>query len=369
MVTQVLKIDLADRSYPIVVGEDLLKAAKEYLIPNLTSNKIVIITDDNVAKLYLSQLTDKLKEFGIHAEQIILPAGEKTKSFTKVEEIVEKILLLKPDRKITLIALGGGVVGDITGFTASILLRGVNFIQMPTTLLAQVDSSVGGKTGVNSKYGKNLIGSFYQPKLVLADSSFLATLSKREFLSGYAEVIKYGLIMDADFFTYLDKNLPKILNKDSEVLKYIVFKCCEMKAQIVAKDEKEQGLRALLNFGHTFGHALESITGYSDVLLHGEGVGIGMLLAARLSAKVGLCGSEIAEKIEKHLNLAGLPTNIKSLGLNKTNIGKIIEIMQQDKKVSNGKMIFILLEDVGKSIIVDNITVDSVVELLENSFI
>lgn len=335
-----LTVDLADRSYDILIGKNLFAEAAKHLL----QKKTYIITDSNVAKLHLTPLKLALQDFGIEAEAKILPAGEGTKSFKHLAEVCDWLLSKKPERKTTIIALGGGVIGDLAGFAASIVLRGINFIQIPTTLLAQVDSSVGGKTAVNSKYGKNLVGAFYQPKLVLADINVLKTLPRREFLSGYAEVVKYGLINNQEFFDWLDNN---DISKEENLAKAI-YESCRAKAEIVSADEREGGVRALLNLGHTFGHAFEAETGFSDKLLHGEAVALGMVCAFKFSEKLGLCSD--SQKVIQHFEKVGLPTNPRKF-IKKWNVEKLIEHMRSDKKVADGKMVFILTKGIGKSFI------------------
>ncbi len=349
---KILTVDLADRSYDIIIGAGLIQNAGEYIKSLLPLKKIIIITDENVASIHLKNLEKSLP--GIDYKTIILKPGEQTKSFASLENLLDQIFEYKPERKITLIALGGGVIGDLTGFAASILLRGVNFIQIPTTILAQVDSSVGGKTGINNKFGKNLVGSFYQPKLVLADIDAIKTLPMREFLAGYAEIVKYALINDAAFFDWLEENLPAIKDKNPEQIAYMIEKSCTAKSEIVAQDERESGVRALLNLGHSFGHALEKIMGYSGELLHGEAVAIGMVMAFKLSVTMGFCAEIEITKIESHLKNAGLPTS--PLDIKKSwNAAEILDIMKQDKKVSDGKMTLILARKIGDSFIEKNV--------------
>ena len=350
-----VRVELGDRSYDILVGENLLENAADYIKPVLNSNNVFIITDENVeATPHVETLKRSLDKEGIKSETITLKAGEATKGFDGLEGLIDKLLEHKPDRRTCLIALGGGVVGDITGFAASILLRGVDFIQIPTTLLSMVDSSVGGKTGINTKQGKNLVGSFHQPKLVIADISLLSTLPEREKLSGYAEVVKYGLIDDAEFFAELEKG-----NADD----LMVVKSCVSKARIVAEDEKESGKRALLNLGHTFGHAFEAEMGYDGRLLHGEAVAVGMVLAFKFSAKLGLCDEKDAKKVEEHLKKVGLPTDPKDIDGNFVS-EKLLDHMRQDKKVRDGKLVFILAKGIGKSFIKEDVNADDVLSFL-----
>jgi 3-dehydroquinate synthase len=340
-----MKVELNRSSYDIIIGNGLLKNSGKLIEKVVPKNsKTFIITDSNVAKLYLKTLEKSLADSGFEVSSVVIPAGEKSKNFSQVEKIIGDVFKNRPERKSTLIALGGGVVGDIAGFTASILLRGVNFIQIPTSLLAMVDSSVGGKTGINLKYGKNLVGSFYQPKLVIADTDLLKTLPKREFLAGYAEVVKYGVISDKKFFEFLEKE------KDFSKIKEMVEISCAAKAKIVAEDEKENGVRALLNLGHTFGHALETVFEYDGTLLHGEAVAIGMVLALQFSEYLKICPKGRAERLEKLLIAKGLKTRISELK-KKISPEQLIKLMYQDKKVSTNKLVFILASDIGKSLI------------------
>jgi len=343
-----LTVNLAP-SYDIIIGQNLLKQANKYINPVIPQDRVIIITDENVAPLYLNTLTSSLGN--IQHNFIILPAGEQTKQFIHFEKLLDDILALKPDRKTTLIALGGGVIGDITGFAASVILRGIPFIQIPTTLLSQVDSSVGGKTGINSKYGKNLIGSFYQPLLVLTDTTVLNTLDGRQLKAGYAEVIKYGLIKDMPFFNWLDENVDKIMAREAEALSQAIYRSCEIKAEIVAEDEKEAGVRALLNLGHTFGHALELETGYGDKLLHGEAVAIGTIMAGKFSHDKGLLSQAELDRIYNHFTKAGLPVKL-SYELDKN---KLVSHMKQDKKSIAEKIKLVLLNGIGSSYIENNV--------------
>lgn len=362
---ETLKVDLGERSYDILIGNGLLANAGEHLLKVLPAKKVFIVTDDNVAKHYLKPLQETLDKAGITTASYVIPHGEKSKSFGQLETLLDKIFETKPDRNTTLIALGGGVVGDLTGFAASIVLRGINFVQIPTTLLAQVDSSVGGKTGINNKFGKNLVGSFYQPKLVIADIETLQTLPKREFLSGYAEVVKYGLINQPSFFHGADRERTAILERNNKILKYIVRISCESKSTIVSDDEREGGVRALLNLGHTFGHALEKATGYSDKLLHGEAVAIGMVFAFMLSKKIvkNFPAGDV-EKVITHLKKIGLRTS--PLEVQETwDKSELLEAMKQDKKAYNGKLTFILARGIGQSFIENNVPENIVMETID----
>jgi len=288
---------------------------------------------------------------GIGAEAIVLPAGEATKSMAWLTRTVERLLELKVERDDLIIALGGGVIGDLAGFAAAVLRRGIGFVQVPTTLLAQVDSSVGGKTGVNAPQGKNLIGAFHQPRLVLADIAVLETLPERDFLAGYGEVVKYGCLGDAMFFGWLEKMGPALLAGDTEARIHAVRRSCEMKAEIVARDEHERGDRALLNLGHTFGHALEAATGYSDRLLHGEGVAVGMALAFEVSARMGVCAQEDPSRLRAHLAAMGMKKDLADIPGELPGVEGLIALMGQDKKVRQGKLTFILARGIGEAFV------------------
>lgn len=351
---QTLTVSLGERSYEIVVGERILGKAGKYILPLIKTKKVLIVCDESVAKLYLHRLTNALEEAQIRSRSLLIKPGEGSKSMASFAELMEALLGEKPDRKTTLIALGGGVIGDLTGFAASVLLRGVEFIQIPTTLLSQVDSSVGGKTGINSRFGKNLIGSFHQPRLVLADVATLATLPKRELLSGYAEVVKYGLINDMAFFEWLESHGAGLLGGDTALLTEAILRSCAAKAAIVGADEKEGGVRALLNLGHTFGHALEAETGYGEALLHGEAVAIGMALALRLSVAMGICAQGELDRVIAHYEAAGLmhsPLQVRA----DWDVDALMEHFTRDKKVDDGKLTFILLRGIGKAFITQEV--------------
>ncbi|MBS4046102.1 MAG: 3-dehydroquinate synthase [Alphaproteobacteria bacterium] len=346
-----VRVDLGQRAYDIKVGGGLLEAAGEHIAPLLRRPFAVIVTDQNLAATHLDTLKRALALKNIGCEAIILPPGEKQKSYAGFEHLCEALLALKIERRDHLIALGGGVIGDLVGFAASVLRRGMDFIQVPTSLLAQVDSSVGGKTAINSRQGKNLIGAFHQPKLVLADVALLDTLSPRELRAGYAEVVKYGLLGDADFYAWLEQNGAKLLAGDIALRTEAVARCCAHKARIVAADEREEGERALLNLGHTFGHALEAETGYSQRLLHGEGVAVGMALAFHLSGRLGLCDKDLAPRVENHLAESGLPARLADVdGAKQFKPAVLLEHMKQDKKVRDGKLVFILAEAIGRAV-------------------
>ena len=346
-----LTVGLGARAYDIVIGEDLIAAAGPRIRAMLTLPRAVIVTDQTVAERHLTPLRASFESAGIAHEAIVLPPGEKTKDFAHLEDLAERILALGIERSTTLIALGGGVIGDITGFAAAVLLRGIPFIQIPTTLLAQVDSSVGGKTGINTRHGKNLIGAFHQPRLVLADIGALDTLPRRELLAGYAEIVKYGLIDNPDFFAWLEANGPGLIAGDRTLRRHAVRVSCAAKAAIVAADETEKNVRALLNLGHTFGHALEAETGYGEALLHGEAVAIGMVMAFDFSVRLGLCPPADAAKLRRHIAGIGLPADIAGLRRNDWSAERLMAHMGKDKKVSGGKMTFILARGIGKSFI------------------
>ncbi len=362
---ETVRVALGDRGYDIVVGPDLLTHAAEFVAPVLNGRNAVIVSDDNVALLHGGALQTGLARGGIDAPLLEIPPGEGTKCFAELEKLVERLLALPIERSTVLIALGGGMVGDLTGFAAAIALRGIDFIQVPTTLLAQVDSSVGGKTGINAGNGKNLVGAFHQPLLVLADLSALATLPRRERLAGYAEVVKYGLIGDIGFFEWLEANGRAVVDGDIAALRHAVAVSCRAKARIVADDEKERGSRALLNFGHTFGHALEAEYGYDGRLLHGEGVAIGMVLATALSAAMGepITAADEA-RVASHLAELGLPASLAVLPDRNWDVERIIDHMGRDKKVSAGTIVFILLHALGDAYQARNVPVETLRALL-----
>ncbi|MEZ0260638.1 MAG: 3-dehydroquinate synthase [Alphaproteobacteria bacterium] len=357
-------VDTGRESYDITIGEGLLADAGTRLQKVLPAGaKICVVTDDNVAKLYLMPLMKALEAAGFHAmPPVILHPGEETKNFERLQYIIEKCLSYKLDRKSAIIALGGGVVGDIAGFAASILLRGVPFVQVPTTLLAQVDSSVGGKTAINTSHGKNLVGSFYQPRAVLIDTSTLKTLPAREVKAGYAEIVKYALIDDPALFTWLEQNGDRMMAGEGAALIHAVKASCAAKARIVAADEKEtKDIRALLNLGHTFGHALEAIYNYDGRLLHGEAVGIGIKMAYGFSAALGLCAHVDSDKVVQHLKARGLmvapPSSVKA--------GDMLERMKADKKASGGRMTLVLARGIGQSFVAKDVAEEKLKSFLE----
>lgn len=362
-------VPLDDRAYDILIGPGLVQNAATHIGPLLKRQKVAIVTDETVAGLHLATLEKSFADTGISTTSLALPAGESTKGWPQFTRTVEWLLENKVERNDIVIALGGGVIGDLVGFAAAVLRRGVRFVQMPTSLLAQVDSSVGGKTGINAPQGKNLIGAFHQPILVLADTDVLKTLSRRDFLAGYGEVVKYGLLGDADFFDWLEANGPKLADGDDEARIYAVKRSCEMKAEIVVRDETEQGDRALLNLGHTFCHALEAATGYSDRLLHGEGVAIGCALAFDLSAKMGLVTQEAPSRVRAHLQAMGMKTNLRDIPGDLPNADALLDLMSQDKKVINGQLRFILARDIGRSFVTSEVEPHDVLDVLENGLL
>ena len=341
---QTLKVALGERSYPIHIGAGLLTRA-ELIADRLPKKKVAIITNATVGPLYLAPLARALEARGVEVVPITLPDGEQHKNWETLNRIFDALLERRCERGTTLIALGGGVVGDLAGFAAAAFLRGVPYIQVPTTLLAQVDSAVGGKTAINHPLGKNMIGAFYQPRAVIADTDTLATLAPREHAAGLAEVIKYGLIRDPALFEWLEKNMARLVKREAEPLAHAIERSCAIKAEIVAQDEREDGVRALLNFGHTFGHAIEAGTGYGT-WLHGEAVGAGMALAARLSQRLGLIGPEVVHRVDAILKTAGLPARAPDLGL-----ARYLELMGHDKKVEGGRIRFVLLKRVGEAFV------------------
>ena len=358
-------VALGERAYDILIGRDLLDTAGARLAAMFPGRRYGIVTDDSVAKAQLPRLVASLDAAGLGHAEIVLPHGEATKSMARLGEVVDGILAARLERGDLIIALGGGVIGDLAGFAASIARRGMDFVQVPTSLLAQVDSSVGGKTGINSPHGKNLIGAFHQPKLVLADLGALETLPPREFAAGYAEVVKYGLIDDEGFYHWLEANRAAIFAGDVALRAEMVARCCAAKARFVLADEKETGVRALLNLGHTFGHALEKATGYSDRLLHGEGVAIGMVLAHGFSARLGLAPGQDTGRIAAHLKSAGLPTRLADIPGPLASTEELMTAIAQDKKVVRGALTFILTRGIGQAFIEKNVDPAAVAAYLD----
>jgi 3-dehydroquinate synthase len=344
---ETLRVELADRGYDILVGPGLIAAAGAHILPLMRRKQAVVVTDETVAATHLEPLVAGLDAAGITHHPIVLPPGEGTKDLAHFGRLVDDVLACTIERGTMLVALGGGVVGDICGFAAATLLRGIDFVQIPTTLLAQVDSSVGGKTAINTAAGKNLLGAFYQPRLVLADSGALATLPRRELLAGYAETVKYGLIADAGFFDWLEAESGKVCDLEPAALNRAVITSCRMKAEIVAADERETGdARALLNFGHTFGHALEAETGFGDALLHGEAVALGMVLAFDFAVRLGICSGQDATRVRRHVAAMDLPTELGAIGL-ASKADALLAHMGKDKKVRDGKITLILPRRIG----------------------
>jgi 3-dehydroquinate synthase len=361
---QRLRVELGDRGYDILMGPQLIEGAGREMLPLMRRRHAVIVSDETVAGHYLAALRDSLSEAGVVHHAVLLPPGEETKDLAHFGKLAEDILTIGIERGSMLVALGGGVVGDLTGFAAATLLRGIDFVQIPTTLLAQVDSSVGGKTGINTRAGKNLIGAFYQPRLVLADASVLGSLPRRELLAGYAEIVKYGLIRDADFFAWLEAAGHQVCALAPEALRRAVMTSCAMKAEIVAGDEREEGDRALLNFGHTFGHALETETGFGSRLLHGEAVALGMVLATDFAAKLGLVGAEDALRVRRHLAGCGLPTRLAEIGLTGVPADRLLGHMSKDKKVRDGRITLILPRRLGEAFVMKDAPLEALRDFL-----
>lgn len=366
-----ITVRVKDHSYNIHVGNGLLDQAGEIIAPQLSRPRTIIITDENVARHQLPRLEKSLERAKIAFDTIILPAGEATKSFNHLEKLLDRLLAFGLERQDTLIAFGGGVIGDLAGFAASIYQRGIGFIQIPTTLLAQVDSAVGGKCAINSPRGKNLIGSFHQPCLVLSDVSCLTSLPERQLRAGYAEVVKYGLIGDRGFFDWLGQNAGKIISGDPAIRTKAIITCCQAKADIVARDEKEKGPRALLNLGHTFGHALEAECGFSDLLLHGEAVATGMVMAFDLSVRMGLCPEQEAVAVRQHLENIGLPTgipaDIQALPPGGITAEKLFEHTLHDKKISDGKVTYVLATAIGGAFLTNDVRAEDIKQVFQSA--
>ncbi|EJF87139.1 3-dehydroquinate synthase [Bartonella rattimassiliensis] len=370
MKVKTVTVKLNTHCYDIIIGPNLIAQAAlqinhSFKQKDFHQTRLAIVTDTNVASLHLDSLQAELTKNKIHTVPIIVEAGEQSKSFSTLQVVIDKILATHLERGDCVIAFGGGVIGDLAGFAASMIRRGMNFIQMPTTLLAQIDSSVGGKTGINSRYGKNLIGAFYQPQCVIADTCVLDTLPLREFRAGYAEMVKYGLINQPDFFEWLEKNGQEIFSNGPLRTEAIV-RSCQFKAAIIAHDEYETGERALLNLGHTFGHMLETATAYdSKRLIHGEAVAIGIVLAHQFSAQLNLIDSTLINRIEVHLKAIGLPTRLKDIPGGLPNAEALMTLIAQDKKVSQNNLTFILTRGLGQSFIAKNVPSDAVLSFLE----
>ncbi|ABK44819.1 3-dehydroquinate synthase [Magnetococcus marinus MC-1] len=358
-VRETLSLDLGDRSYEIVIGENVLASLGARLKPMLKGRQIGLVTNETVAPLYAETVIRSLEEAGFQVTLVILPDGERYKNWETLNLIFDALIGAKFERQGAIVALGGGVVGDMAGYAAASLLRGVPYVQVPTTLLAQVDSSVGGKTGINHPLGKNLIGAFYQPKLVLMDLATLHTLPKRELLAGLAEVIKYGIIWDEALFQQLEEQLEPLLALDYGVLAKVVHRCCVIKAEVVAKDERETGVRALLNLGHTFGHAIENLAGYGENL-HGEAVGMGMMMAAHMAYLRGMVDAALVARVRALIVRAGLP----EFPAQRQPLAAYLDAMGRDKKVVAGKMRFVLPTGMGAAVVVDDVTDASLAQVL-----
>jgi 3-dehydroquinate synthase len=363
----VVEVALGARSYQVRIGAGLIDDAAAQVADLLHRPRVAILTDETVAALHLPRLTAAFRAAGIEVAALALPPGEGTKDWANLSRAVEWMLEARVERRDMVVALGGGVIGDLAGFAAAILRRGVRFVQIPTSLLAQVDSSVGGKTGINTAQGKNLVGAFHQPSRVLADIGVLDTLSRREVLAGYGEVVKYGLLGDAGFYDWLEVQGPALREGDAAARRHAVRRSVEMKAGIVSRDETEEGERALLNLGHTFCHALEKATGYSDRLLHGEGVAIGCLLALQLSARLGLCSQEDPGRLAAHLRAMGMKTDLADIPGDLPGPEGLLALMAQDKKVVDGRLRFILVRGIGQAFVADDVPGDAVRLLLDEA--
>jgi 3-dehydroquinate synthase len=353
-------VGLGARAYDVVIGPGLLAEAGRRIAPLARRQRLAVVSDETVWGLHGAALTTSLEAAGLAAHPVIVPPGEQTKSFEGLADVIDRLLALQLDRGDIIIAFGGGVVGDLTGFAAAIYKRGIDFVQIPTTLLAQVDSSVGGKTAIDTPRGKNLVGAFHQPRLVLADLDLLSTLPDREMRAGYAEVVKYGLLGDFGFFEWLETHSAAVLAREPAALARAVTRSVEMKAEIVAEDETEQGRRALLNLGHTFGHALEAETGYGAALLHGEAVAAGQALAFRFSAAQGLCAGQDAARAAAAVAAAGLPTRLDEIPGHPFNAARLVRHMAQDKKAEAGRLTFILARALGDAFVTKDVDAEAV---------
>ncbi|WP_414858361.1 3-dehydroquinate synthase [Phaeobacter inhibens] len=367
MLERSVHVALGERAYDVVIGPDLLADAGARLAPMLRRPKVAVLTDETVAAHHLEGLRAGLASAGIEMDALALPPGESTKAWPQFSRAVEWLLEQKVERGDIVIAFGGGVIGDLAGFAAAVLRRGVRFVQIPTSLLAQVDSSVGGKTGINAPQGKNLIGAFHQPSLVLADTALLGTLTPRDFLAGYGEVVKYGLLGDAEFFEWLEAQGLALAAGDMAARVEAVTRSVQMKADIVVRDETEQGDRALLNLGHTFCHALEAATGYGDRLLHGEGVAIGCALAFELSARLGLCSQEDPSRVRAHLKAMGMKTDLADIPGELPDAEALLALMGQDKKVVDGQLRFILARGIGQAFVTGDVPQAAVLDVLRDA--
>ncbi|MBT6307591.1 MAG: 3-dehydroquinate synthase [Rhodospirillaceae bacterium] len=365
---EIIPVNLGDRSYEICVGSGILETIGVSLLKTFGVRKIFIVTDHEVATHWLGLVVASIKKVGLKYEVASIPSGESSKSFNQLEGLLNQFFEARIARDGLIVALGGGVVGDLAGFAAAVALRGVDFVQVPTTLLAQVDSSVGGKTAINTAQGKNLVGSFYQPRLVLIDTDVLDTLPQRQILSGYAEIVKYGLIKNRQFFEWLEVNGKKILSGDTEARRTAIVESCKTKAAIVGDDEKETGERAILNFGHTFGHAFEAEAKFNGDLLHGEAVALGMMAALKLSKITGICNGQEVDRVNFHLQSVGLPVNLRSLDkFSGWNVDALVKHIGHDKKVLDGKIRYILLKEIGNSFITSEVDPNNVSAVISQS--
>jgi 3-dehydroquinate synthase len=365
---EIITVNLGERSYEICVGSRILETIGETLLKRFGVRKIFIVTDNEVATHWLGLVVASIKKVGLKYEVASIPSGESSKSFYQLEGLLDQFFEARIARDGLIVALGGGVVGDLAGFAAAVALRGVDFVQVPTTLLAQVDSSVGGKTAINTAQGKNLVGSFYQPRLVLIDTDVLDTLPERQILSGYAEIVKYGLIKNRQFFEWLEVNGKKILLGDPDARRTAVVESCKTKAAIVGHDEKETGERAILNFGHTFGHAFEAEAKFNGDLLHGEAVALGMMAALNLSKITGTCNGQEVDRVSSHLKSVGLPVNLSfSDKFSRWNVDTLVKHIGHDKKVLDGKIRFILLKEIGNSYITSEVDPNNVSAVISQS--
>lgn len=365
--TRAVHVELGDRSYRILIGSGLLARTGELTRSVTRGSKVAVITDDTVGRLYLEQVLASIDDAGIHHEHLVLSPGESAKTWSTAGQIADWLLSRHIERQDTVLALGGGVIGDLAGFAAAIVRRGVDCIQLPTTLLAQVDSSVGGKTGINTPRGKNLIGSFHQPSLVVCDIGALASLDRRDLLAGYGEVLKYSLLGDDEFFHYLDNNQARITPDDHRFMSYIIEQSCRMKAELVSIDERETGDRAKLNLGHTFGHALEALTGYSDRILHGEAVAIGCMIAFEVSCRMGLCSEGDMLRVRRHLTSMGMKSRLSQIPGELPGADRILKAMQQDKKVRMGQLHLVLVNGIGSAFVTSKYDPGIVAGVLEAS--
>ncbi len=367
MAPDIVHVDLGTRAYDVVIGAGVTARMDRYLVPLLSRKRLTLVTDDQVGARHAAAICARLADLGIDVSVLSLPPGEGTKSWPHLERCVEWLLEQRVERRDVVMALGGGVIGDLVGFACAILRRGVRFVQVPTSLLAQVDSSVGGKTGINTAQGKNLVGAFHQPSLVLADIDLLETLPARDFLSGYGEVVKYGLLGDAVFFDWLERNGPALARGDAALRQQAVRRSVQMKADIVVRDETEEGDRALLNLGHTFCHALEKATGYGDRLLHGEGVAIGCALAFEVSQRLGLCAQEAPSRVRAHLRNMGMKVDLADIAGDLPGVDTLMDHMAQDKKVVDGQLRFILARGIGQAFVASDVPGDVVRGVLRDA--